>query len=173
MGVNMRIARLLFPALAALILAGCQKKETRAAAPPAPPAVRVKAIRVEPETFAATVAVTGSLHSRATVDVKAQTTGRVVRFPKEEGDRVTAGEALVWIDEEQYRLAVRQAESAVGVAQAVLERARVQEAYARSELERARNLLRSGGITDRDLKSAEMTDKDARAQVALAAAQLD
>ena len=173
MGVNMRIARLLFPALAALILAGCQRKETRAAAPPAPPAVRVKAIRVEPETFAATVAVTGSLHSRATVEVKAQTTGRVVRFPKEEGDRVAAGEALVWIDEEQYRLAVRQAESAVGVAQAMLERARVQEAYAKSELDRAGNLLRSGGITDRELKSAEMTGQDSRAQVALAAAQLD
>jgi RND family efflux transporter MFP subunit len=173
MGVNMRIARFLLPALAALILAGCQKKETSAAAPVAAPAVRVKAIRVEPETFAATVAVTGSLHSRAMVDVKAQTTGRVVRFAKEEGDRVTQGEALVWIDDEQYRLAARQAESAVAVAQAMLERARVQEAYAKSELERARNLLRSGGITDRDLKSAEMTDQDVRAQVALAAAQLD
>jgi membrane fusion protein (multidrug efflux system) len=173
MGVNMRIAQLLFPALAALILAGCQKKETSAAPGGAPPAVRVTAIRVAPETFAATVAVTGSLHSRALVDVKAQTTGRVVRFLKEEGDRVTAGEALVWIDEEQYRLAARQAESAVAVAQAMLERARVQEAYAKSELERARNLLRSGGITDRDLKSAEMTGQDVRAQVALAAAQLD
>ena len=107
MGVNMRIAQLLFPALAALILAGCQRKETSAAAPPpAPPAVRVRAIRVEPETFAATVAVTGSLHSRATVDVKAETTGRVVRFPKEEGDRVTAGEALVWIDEEDRKSVV-------------------------------------------------------------------
>lgn len=169
----MRTTQFLFPVLTALLLSGCQKKETRAAGPATPATVRVKAIRVEPQSFAATVAVTGSLHSRSTVDVKAQTTGRVVRFPKEEGDRVKAGEALVWIDDEQYRLSVRQAETTVGVAQAALERARVQEAHAKSESDRAQSLLRSGGITDRDLKSAEVAARDAAAQVALAAAQLD
>ncbi|MBI4875359.1 MAG: efflux RND transporter periplasmic adaptor subunit [Acidobacteria bacterium] len=160
-------------ALAILSLAGCRKEEKRAAAPQAPPPVRVKTLRVEPQTFAATVVVTGTLRSRSTVDVKAEITGRVVRFPKEEGQSVTAGEALVWVDDEQYRLSVRQAETAVGVVQAALERTRVQEAHAKLELERARNLLRSGGITDRDLKTAEVADKDTVAQVALAAAQVD
>ena len=52
------------------------------------------------------------------------------------------------VDDEQYRLAVRQAETAVGVAQAALDRAKVQQGYAQSELQRARNLVRSGGITE-------------------------
>jgi RND family efflux transporter MFP subunit len=107
------------------------------------------------------------------VEVKSQTLGRVLRFTKEEGDRVAAGEEVIWVDDEQYRLSVRQAETAVGVAQAALDRARVQEAYAKSELARARNLVQSGGITDRDLKSAEVAEKDGAAQVALAGAQLD
>jgi RND family efflux transporter MFP subunit len=171
--MKLRMAGLWVASLALLSLAGCQRKETRAAAPAARAPVRVRLIRVEPRAFAATVAVTGSLRSRSTVDVKAQTVGRVVRFPKEEGDRVAAGEPLAWVDDEPQRLAVRQAETAVGVAQAALERARVQQAYAQSELERARSLVRSGGITDRDLKAAEVADKDAGAQVALAAAQLE
>jgi RND family efflux transporter MFP subunit len=61
----------------------------------------------------------------------------------------------------------------VGVAQAALDRTRVQQAHAKSELERARSLVRSGGITDRDLKAAEMAGDDAGAQAALAAAQLE
>jgi RND family efflux transporter MFP subunit len=119
------------------------------------------------------VAATGTLVSSARVEVKAQTTGRVLRFDKEEGDAVTAGEAVIWVDEENYKLAVQQAASAVKVAEAGLARTQVMEAHQRSELERARNLLRSGGITDRDLKAVEVAEQDARAQVALAAAQLD
>jgi RND family efflux transporter MFP subunit len=169
----MRTEGIIVASLTLLITTGCQRKEAGASAPTAPPPVRVRAIRLTPQPFASTVAVTGTLHSRALVEVKAQTMGRVLRFPKEEGDRVAAGEALVWVDDEQYRLALRQAETAVAVAQAALERARVQEAHAKSELARSRNLVQSGGITDRDLKSAEVAEKDGAAQVALAAAQLD
>ncbi len=57
-------------------------------------------------------------------------------------------------------------------AEAALERARVLEAYSRQELERAENLVRSGGITDKDLKAAQLAARDARAQTALAEAQL-
>jgi len=129
-------------------------------------------IRIQPESFAATVPVTGTLVSRTRVDVKAETIGRVVRFDKEEGAAVKDGEAVVWVNDENYTLAVRQAETAVEVANAALERTRVQEGHARKELERARNLIASGGITDKDLKAAEMADRDATAQVSLAAAQL-
>jgi RND family efflux transporter MFP subunit len=68
---------------------------------------------------------------------------------------------------------VRQAESAVQVAEATVARARVAASYASSELERARNLVKSGGITDKDLKAAELAEQDSRAQTQLAVAQLD
>ena len=157
---------------AAVLLAGCQKKEVAVSASEPPP-VRVNVAKIETQQFAATVAVTGTLVSNSRVDVKAETTGRVVKFPKEEGENVAAGEAVVWVDEENYRLAVRQAQAAVDVAEAGLARAKVAESHSRSELERARNLVKSGGITDRDLKAAELAEQDARAQTKLAEAQLD
>lgn len=166
--------RLMIPALILLSAApGCRRQEVHSAAPAEAPPVQVALIKVEPRPFTLTIPITGTLVSSTRVDVKAETTGRVVRFDKKEGDRVAAGETIVWVNQENYQLAVRQAESAVQVAEASLEKARVLEAHSRAELERAQNLLASGGITDRDLKTARVTEQDARAQVALASAQLD
>jgi membrane fusion protein, multidrug efflux system len=158
--------------VAAGLLAGCQNQKTAVRAPEAA-AVRVNVIRIEAQPFHATVPVTGSLVSSSRVDVKAETTGRVVKSPKEEGETVAAGETVAWVDEENSRLAARQAESAVQVAEATLARARVAASYGSSELERARNLVKSGGITDKDLKAAELAEQDSRAQTQLAMAQLD
>jgi RND family efflux transporter MFP subunit len=106
------------------------------------------------------------------VDVKAETIGRIVQFAKEEGDAVSAGEVVAALAEENYTLALRQAQSSVQVAEASLNRARVLAAHNRSELERAQNLVRSGGITEKDLQSAQAADRDTQAQVAVADAQL-
>jgi RND family efflux transporter MFP subunit len=107
------------------------------------------------------------------VDVKAETTGRVLRFTKQEGESVRAGEELVWVNDENYKLDVRQTRSAVQVAEAALERAKVLASHASAELDRAGNLIASGGITDKDLKAARLAEQDAKAQVSLAQAQLD
>jgi len=168
----MRILTYTLVITAALLPAGCRRQQPRPAAAAEAPPVRAAVLTVRPAPLETNVAVTGTLVSNVRVDVKAQTVGRVLRFDKQEGDPVAAGEAVIWVDDENYKLAVQQAESAVQVAAAGLERAKVMEAHNRSELERAQNLLRSGGITDRDLKAAQVAEQDARAQVALAAAQL-
>ena len=59
------------------------------------------------------------------------------------------------------------------MAQAALDRAQVAEEHARREFDRAQNLLKSGGITDRDLQAAEAAARDAQAQVNLARAQVE
>ena len=162
--------------LTVALLAGCQEKNAGAAKATAvtqAPAVEVRLIRVESRPFTAAVAVTGSLVSRTRVDVKAETIGRVLRFPKEEGDPVAAGEPILWVNDEDSRLALRQAESAVLVAEAALDRTKVLESHGMSETERARNLLKSGGITEKDFKAAELAERDAVAQMAMAQAQLD
>lgn len=156
----------------AALLAGCSKKETAVAAVEAPP-VRVSLLRIAAQPFTASVAVTGTLISNSHVEVKAETTGRILKFPKEEGAAVGAGEVVAWVNQENYELSVAQAEAAVKVAEAALARAQVSEAHSRTELERARNLVKSGGITDKDLKAAELAEQDANAQTQLAQAQLD
>jgi RND family efflux transporter MFP subunit len=127
---------------------------------------------VTAETLPITIPVTGSLVSNARVDVKAEVIGHISRFDKEEGDHVAAGEPVVWVDDENARLAERQAETAVLVAQAALDRAVLLETHSRAELDRAVNLLQSGGITDKDLKAAKLAHGDSTAQIALAQAQV-
>jgi len=156
-----------------LLSAGCRKKETEASAPAEASPVSVSVLQVQVEDLPVLIAVTGNLVSSTRVDVKAEILGRLTRFPKQEGDLVEAGEAVAWVNQENYQLAVRQAETAVQVADAGLERTRVMAAHNQSELERARNLIQSGGITDKDLRIAEMAQRDSQAQVLLAQAQLD
>ena len=158
---------------AAALLAGCRTQEMKSAAITEPPPVQAALISVGAETFLATVPLTGTLVSSSRVDVKAETIGRVVRFDKEEGDAVASGEPVVWVNDENYQLSLRQAQTGVKVAETGLERAQLLESHARSETERAQNLLKSGGITDKDLKAAELAERDAHAQVAMAEAQLD
>lgn len=164
----------LFLVFIAISLAGCRRQEDAIAAGPSdPPAVTASVLTVAAAPFQATVPVTGTLISLARVEVKAEVIGRIVRFDKEEGAHVEAGEAVVWVNDEAYQLAQRQAETAAKVSDAALERALLLESHARSELERAGNLLKSGGITDKDLKAAQLAERDAAAQVTITRAQIE
>jgi membrane fusion protein, multidrug efflux system len=156
-----------------LLSAGCQKKEIEAAPQAEAPPVPVRMLELKAEDLPITISVTGSLVSTARVDVKAEIIGQLTQFPKQEGDAVEAGETVAKVDQKNYELAIRQAETAVKVAEAGLERTRVLATHNQSELERARNLIRSGGITDKDLRLAEVSQQDSQAQVMLAQAQLD
>lgn len=165
--------RFVSPLLAAALLASCSRQQARDLAPADPPPVSAAVLTVSSESLPLTIPVTGTLVSNTRVDVKAEVIGHVSRFDKEEGDPVTAGEPVAWVDDENYRLLVRQAETALQFAEAGLERARLLAAHSRSEWDRAQNLVKSGGITDKDLKAAELADRDAAAQVLVAQAQLE
>ena len=104
---------------------GCRTEEASSGVVADPPPVTAAVAPVVRERFVATIPFTGTLVSRTRVDVKAETTGRVNRIPKEEGEQVSAGETVLSVDRENYQLAVRQAESAVQVAEASLERNKI------------------------------------------------
>lgn len=155
-----------------LIMTACTRQQPHSVSASAPVAVTASVIRIAAEPFAITIPVTGTLVSNARVDVKAEVIGRVTRFDKEEGAPVKAGEPVVWVNDENYQLQLRQAETAVTVAEAAVERARLLQTHSRAELDRAQNLLRSGGITDKDLKATELAERDAGAQLTMAVAQV-
>jgi membrane fusion protein (multidrug efflux system) len=157
--------------ISGLVLCACSNEAARPTA--AAPSLTVRVVRVAPQPLEETLDVTGSLVSSVAVDVKTQFAGRLSTLLKQEGDRVAKGELLAGLEDTDARLALGQAQATQDVAQATLDRAHVAEEHARRELERAQNLLRSGGITDRDFQAAEMTARDARAQVKLAEAQLE
>jgi membrane fusion protein (multidrug efflux system) len=120
-----------------------------------------------------TVPFSGSLLSKSVVDVKPEVGGRLVAMHFSEGDLVRKGQLLAEIDDSNFRLAHDQAVAVLGVAQAGLNRAKVNLEHARREKERADNLLRTGGITEKDHQAATTGVRDAEAQVKLAEAQCE
>jgi len=153
-----------------LFTAACSSEAAR---PTASPSLAVRVVRVEPRPLERSLDITGSLISPVAVDVKTQFAGRVIQMLKQEDDRVRKGELLALIDETDSKLALAQARASLEVAQASLLRAEVVEKASLREGERAENLMRSGGITQRDHDQAQVAIRDAQAQVKLAEAQVE
>ena len=131
----------------------------------------VKTAPVARQEWIATVPISGSMRTTSTVEIKPEVGGRLIATYFEEGDLVRKDQLLAEIDPINYQLAYNQAAAALAVAQASLERAQVSAEYARTEKTRADNLLRSGGITQKDHQSAATGVKEAETQVRLAEAQ--
>jgi RND family efflux transporter MFP subunit len=139
--------------------------------PVADPPLDVKAVQAMSEEWAVSIPVSGSLRSKSNVEVKAEVAGRVVAMHFEEGDTVQKDQLLAEIDPANYQLALDQARAALLVAEAGLGRAQVGLDHAMRERQRAENLLRTGGITERDHQAASTAVKEAEAQVKLSEAQ--
>jgi len=158
--------------MASLILCGCSKT-TVTAKSEAPPPLPVQTVKLEAKPLEHRVEITGTLISTVAVDIKTEVQGRLMDVLKEEGDFVQKGELVALQNEENPKLGLQQAQASLETAVAALERVKVMEDHARSEDERAQNLLKSGGITDRDFKAVQMALNDAKAQRRLAEAQIE
>lgn len=167
-----RAALLLGLLFLALISGACTRGGTREASAEAaiqPSEVRV--IQPELKSIEIAISITGSLVSTVQVDVRTEVPGRLVQAAPREGEFVTQGQVLARLDDSNYRLSEQQARAGVVVAEAVVERARTAVEHADREMERARQVQASGGITLKDFQASEFTARDARAQLQLAQAQ--
>jgi RND family efflux transporter MFP subunit len=133
----------------------------------------VRAAPVQVRDWIASVPISGSLRSLSVVDVKPEVGGRLVAVHFKEGDMVRKDQMLAEIDPTNYQLAYDQAQAALSVAQAGVDRAMVSAEHARTEKERADNLLRTGGITQKDHQAAATGVRDADSQVRFAEAQTE
>jgi RND family efflux transporter MFP subunit len=169
----MAVAAAFCAALLTLILfsPACSSEAAKPTAASTSLAVRV--VRVEPRPLNKSLEITGSLVSPTAVDVKTQFAGRVIQLLKQEGDRVRKGELLALVDETDAKLALGQARASLEVAEASMLRAQVVEKASLREGARSDNLMRSGGITQRDHDQAQVTILDAKAQVKLTEAQVE
>jgi membrane fusion protein, multidrug efflux system len=132
----------------------------------------VKAAPVSTMDWPVGIMISGSLRSQSTVDIKSEVAGKLIAVHFEQGDSVKKDQLLAEIDPANYKLAYDQAAAALGVAQAGLERIQVTLDHARREKERADNLLRTGGITEKDHQAAVTGVKEAESQAKLAEAQI-
>jgi RND family efflux transporter MFP subunit len=154
-------------ALLALPLAACSSHD----APPGPAtvaaarAVPVRTARVETRDLQERLELTGTLRPRAQVNVAAEVSARMVRLLEDEGARVAEGEVIATLDATDYRLAHDRAQAALAVAEA-------NRAHALAERDRADQLVRTGGITDKDRLAAQVALQVAEASLAQVKAEV-
>lgn len=166
-----RIPGLLLLAAAATLSAGCGGSQS-AGVDAQPRGVPVRTARVERQDIDETLVMTGTLKPRAQVALVAEVAARLLAISRDEGSRVAKGDVVARLDDTDYRLAHERARAALEVAEANRQHAVV-------EKERADNLLKTGGVTDKDhlsaqvnLRVAEAALAQARAETEIAATQL-
>ncbi|HEY1542439.1 MAG TPA: efflux RND transporter periplasmic adaptor subunit [Xanthobacteraceae bacterium] len=148
-------------AVAALVLAGCDRKPTVAAAPPPP----VTVAHPLQKNITEWDEYTGRFQAVETVEIRARVSGFVDKVLVNEGQLVKEGDLLFIIDQRPFQLAVEQAAAALASAQAKLE-------IATLDVQRATPLVESQTLTGREFDTRKSTQRDAAGQVASAQATL-
>lgn len=171
-----KIARVCLALSAATLLScyGCGRAGDPVAANPAPapsPALAVQVLPVKAREWILAVPISGNLRSQSIVEVKAEVGGKLGAVFCEEGSMVRKGQVIAEIDAANFQLGYNQTKAVLEVAEAGVERVKVVLDHARREKERADNLLRTGGITEKDHQAAATSVKEAETQVRLAEAQ--
>jgi HlyD family secretion protein len=118
--------------------------------------ITVTAETIQRRDLEAIVSASGKIEPQKTVNISAQSMGRVTRLAVNEGDRVKAGQFLLQIDAVSAEAAVRRDEAAVAGARTGLEQSRVSLQSARANLDLARQALKrqlelwQSGLTTRE-----------------------
>jgi membrane fusion protein (multidrug efflux system) len=131
-----------------------------------------KVVKVRKESTPAVLRGSGKLQPVSEVDVASRVPGRVIEVRPRVGDRVTKGQVLAIIRPDELLQRKKSVEVILEAAKADLVQKEIQLAVAEKELERARELLKKDLIAGRDVKEAEVATDAARAQQALAQAQV-
>ena len=109
--------------------------------------------------------------------ISAEVSGKIVKFPTEEGDVVRKGDLLVEIDKEDYRAALEESIAEFNRAEAQYEEARLQlkamEATVQGEMSRAAAMLEGAqGTVKEKQRELELAKNVARSQIDLSEAAL-
>jgi RND family efflux transporter MFP subunit len=147
------------------------KTKQVAAAKDLAPAVSVH--RVARERLTESVLVTGTLVPRSEILVAPEIEGlRVLELPADEGDRVAEGAALARLESETLKAQLAQNDAALARAKAAIARARseiasaeAREEEARTSLERAKPLQKSGYLADSVFDQRQSAARTAAAQL--------
>ena len=132
------------------------------------PGVSVTAENIQKRDLEAIVSASGKIDPKKTVNISAQTPGRVTRLGVKEGDHVKAGQFLIQIDPVNAEAAVRRDEASVQGALTGLEQSKATLQSSRAALENARQNLKrqtelsAAGLTTRESLERAQTDVEMR-----------
>lgn len=115
------------------------------------PALTLRLVEL-PEVYQAV----GTVRSRTQVELSPRLVARILELPVRAGDRVARGDVLMRLDDAELSAAVRQAAEHNRQAQAARD-------LAATDLERTRQLLASGGVSQQAFDQADSRARQARA----------
>jgi RND family efflux transporter MFP subunit len=118
------------------------------------------------------VTLVGPLRALETVQVAPRLSGRVEQIYVDLGDRVTTGQIMVRLDDEELSEQVRQSEASLEVSRAVVNQRELELKNFASVLERTKGLRESGLISAEQLDDSQTRYDVAQSQLSLAQAQL-
>jgi len=167
-----RFTRAVAPALSVLslmVLAACGAKDNAAAAPgggkPAMPPAKVGVIITELKPVALVTELPGRVEAVRVAQVRARSSGVVLKRLFREGSDVKAGQALFQIDAAPYQ-------AAADSARATLARAEASLAQTKAQAERYKPLVEANAISKQDYVNAVAAQKAGEADVAAGKAAL-
>lgn len=150
--------------LATVMLAGCGKKE-QAGPPGGMPPAEVEVITVAPRAIPVSFEYPAQIAGSREVEVRARTTGIILRRNYREGAAVKEGQSLFSLDSAPARVALARVEADLAVAEA-------RYAQSRRDAERLRPLLPSRAISQKEYDDATSAAAVAAAEVKAAQARV-
>ena len=142
--------------------------------------ITVNVEAVQKRDLQAIVSASGKIQPERTVNISADTMGRVTNLAIEEGQRVEKGQFLLQIDPRNLTSAVNQTEASLAAARSTIEQLRVQAESAKASLKTAQDnytrqqQLWKGGLTTKEaLDNAENQLKVQQAQANAADRQIE
>src|SRR5262249_30096314 len=142
--------------------------------------VAVNTEAIKKRNLEAIVSASGKIQPKRSVNISADTMGRVTNLAVEEGDRINKGQFLLQIDPKNLASAVNMSEASLAASRPQMEQLRVQADSARASLKQAQDAfarqqqLWKGGLTTREaLDSAESTLKVRQAEANSAERQIE
>lgn len=164
MPVRKSISQFCLAAAAVFALAAC--KQEKAQTTSGPPPVPVSIAKASQESVPFELRVVGAVEASATVQVKSQVAGELLRAHFAEGQNVAKGALLFEIDSRPHREALRQAEAAVSRDRAQLQQSEAALARERAQLKNAEaeanrfNELDKAGVISRSQRDQVVTSAD-------------
>jgi RND family efflux transporter MFP subunit len=155
----------------AAVVAGCSKASSSQASAGAPPPAPVTVAKPEVREFTPTETLTGRIEAVDAVEIRPRVSGYLTEVRFQAGQIVSKGDVLFVIDPRPFKAAAQRAE-------ADLESAKVRLDWAKREIERAEQLLKTRAISteEADLRRTRLSEGNAAvaaAEAALVTAKLN
>jgi HlyD family secretion protein len=117
--------------------------------------VTVQVEKIQKRSLEAIVSASGKIQAKTTVNISANTMGRVMKLAVEEGDRVKQGQFLIEIDPRSLKTQVERGEAGLAAQRTAVDQAKVQLESAKTQLKLAQDTLKR----QQDLWKDQLTTK--------------